>query len=63
MAAGHAPEEVLAVLWRVQREFLDAALLKVDEDYGGMETYLVDVLGLDAAAQRELAGRYLLPVA
>ena len=58
-AEGHAAEEVLAVLWRVQREFLDAALLKVDEDYGGVETYLVDVLGLDAAAQQELSGRYL----
>jgi len=59
MAEGHAPEEVLAVLWRVQAEFLDAALHKVDQDYGGLETYLVDVLGVDSAAQRELAGRYL----
>lgn len=59
MAAGHAPEEVLAVIWRVQREFLDAALLKVDQDYGGVQTYLVDVLGLDAAAQAELLARYL----
>lgn len=59
MAEGHAPEEVLAVLWRVQAEFLDAALHKVDQDYGGLQTYLVDVLGVDSAAQRELAGRYL----
>ena len=59
IAAGHAPEEVLAVLWRVQREFLDAALHKVDEDYGSMETYLTDVLGLDAAARSELSQRYL----
>ena len=59
MAEGHAPEEVLAVLWRVQAEFLDAALHKVDQDYGGLQTYLVDVLGVDSAAQRELSGRYL----
>ena len=58
----HAPEEVLRVLWRVQEEFLDAALHMVDNDYGGLQTYLVDVLGVDAAAQKELAGRYLQAV-
>lgn len=59
----HAPEEVLAVLWRVQAEFLDAALHKVDTDFGGVQAYLVEVLGVDAAAQRELAQRYLQPAA
>jgi protein-tyrosine phosphatase len=34
----------------------------VDTDYGGMHPYLVDVLGVDAAAQKELAGRYLQAV-
>lgn len=58
----HAPEEVLRVLWRVQEEFLDAALHMVDNDFGGLQTYLVDVLGVDAAAQQELAGRYLQAV-
>ena len=57
--ASHAPQEVLAVLWRVQEEFLEAALHRVDSDFGGIAPYLVDVLGVDAAAQRELAGRYL----
>ena len=55
----HALEEVLRVLWRVQEEFLDAALHMVDNDFGGLQAYLVDVLGVDAAAQKELAGRYL----
>ncbi|CAN7712703.1 tyrosine-protein phosphatase [Acidovorax sp. LjRoot118] len=59
----HAPEEVLAVLWRVQEEFLDAALHMVDQDYGGVQTYLVDVLGVDAAAQRQLVEQYLQPAA
>ncbi len=59
----HAPEEVLAVLWRVQEEFLDAALHMVDQDYGGVQAYLVDVLGVDAAAQRQLAEQYLQPAA
>lgn len=56
---GHASDDVLAVLWRVQREFLDAALHKVDKDYGGVETYLTDVLRLDTASRRELEQRYL----
>ncbi|CAN7541964.1 tyrosine-protein phosphatase [Acidovorax sp. LjRoot117] len=55
----HAPEEVLSVLWRVQEEFLDAALHMVDNDFGGVQAYLVDVLGVDAAAQEALVGRYL----
>ena len=57
--ASLAPSEVLAVLWRVQEDFLDAALHRVDADYGGIDTYLVDVLGLDTAARKELAQRYL----
>ena len=59
----HAPEEVLTVLWRVQEEFLDAALHRVDQDYGCVQAYLVDVLGVDAAAQRQLVGQYLQPAA
>lgn len=59
----HAPEEVLAVLWRVQEEFLDAALHMVDQDYCGVQTYLVEVLGVDAAAQRQLVAQYLQPAA
>ena len=58
----HAPEEVLAVLWRVQEEFLNAALHKVDTEFGGVQPYLVEVLGVDAAAQKELARRYLQAV-
>jgi len=55
----HAPEDVIAVLWRVQEDFLDAALHRVDKDFGGLQAYLADVLGVDAAAQRELERRYL----
>ncbi|MCW5320808.1 tyrosine-protein phosphatase [Verminephrobacter aporrectodeae subsp. tuberculatae] len=55
----HTSEEVLAVLWRVQEEFLNAALHRVDQDFGGVAAYLADALGVDSAAQRELAGRYL----
>ena len=55
----HAPEDVIAVLWRVQEEFLDAALHRVDNDFGGLQAYLADVLGVDAAARQELERRYL----
>ena len=55
----HAPEDVLRVLWRVQEEFLNAALHSVDQDFGGVPTYLVEVLGVDATAQKALAQRYL----
>jgi len=55
------PPEVLAVLWRVQRGFLDAALLAVEQDQGGLERYLVQRLGLSAAARATLAQRYLQP--
>ncbi len=57
--AGPAPNEVLQVLWRVQEDFLDAALHLVDTDYGGVHPYLEDVLGVDSAARKELAQRYL----
>jgi protein-tyrosine phosphatase len=43
-------------------EFLNAALHMVDNDFGGVQAYLVDVLGVDAVAQKELAGRYLQAV-
>ena len=57
----HAPEEVLAVLWRVQEEFLNAALHMVEVDYGGVSPYLNRVLGVNAAAQARLAALYLEP--
>ncbi|MDD2544751.1 MAG: tyrosine-protein phosphatase [Burkholderiaceae bacterium] len=59
--AGPAPDEVLQVLWRVQQEFLDAALHAVDADYGGMAAYLENQLGLNAAARARFAALYLEP--
>ena len=51
--------EVLAVLWRVQEDFLDAALHRAGHDFGGLQAYLAEVPGVDSAAQKELAQRYL----
>lgn len=51
----------LQVLWRVQEDFLEAALHGVEVEYGGIDTYLERVLGLNAAAQKKLAALYLQP--
>jgi protein-tyrosine phosphatase len=53
------PPDALAVLWRVQEDFLDAALQSVDADYGGIEPYLLRKLGLGPAALATLRTRYL----
>jgi protein-tyrosine phosphatase len=53
------PAEALAVLWRVQPGFLDAALQTVDTDYGGIEPYLSRKLRLGPAALASLRARYL----
>jgi protein-tyrosine phosphatase len=53
------PLEARAVLWRVQRQFLDTALRIVDVDHGGIERYLTQRLRLSRAALDTLAARYL----
>lgn len=54
-----APPEVLNVLWRVQEDFLHAALDAVERDHGGLDQYLARQLGLTSAARRRLADLYL----
>ena len=54
-----APNEVLDVIWRVQEDFLQAALQAVDRDHGGVLPYLAQRLGVDDAARRRLAELYL----
>lgn len=56
------PPEALAVLWRVQDGFLDAALQAIDTEHGGVDQYLRRRLGLSEAALGALAARYLEPV-
>ena len=51
--------DALAVLWRVQAEFLEAALQAADAEHGGIEPYLRHGLGLTAAAMDQLAAKYL----
>lgn len=56
-----APQEVLNVIWRVQEDFLEAALQAVDQDHGGVQRYLERRLGVDDAARSRLAQLYLQP--
>ena len=59
--ANAAPDEVLQVLWRVQEDFLETALHGVEVGYGGIDSYLENVLGINAAARKKLAALYLQP--
>ncbi|MDR3451552.1 MAG: tyrosine-protein phosphatase [Rhodoferax sp.] len=58
-APGRAPQEVLDVLWRVQPDFLDAALHAVEADYGGVLPYLEKALGVGSKERERLAALYL----
>ena len=55
------PPEALAVLWRVQEDFLATALAAIDAQQGGMAGFLHRRLGLDAAALDLLAACDLAP--
>ena len=55
---GLAPE-VAAVLYRVQPEFLDAAFEVVEQQYGGVEAYFREGLGLREAERARLRELYL----
>lgn len=52
------PQEVLDVLWRVQADFLEAALQAVDERHGGIDRYLREI-GVGERERARLAELYL----
>lgn len=54
----HIPPHISAVLWGVQPLFLEAAYSAVDT-FGGMETYLSDIIGLGPAERNLLTALYL----
>ena len=61
VAGSDLPREALQVLWRVQEEFLNASLKAVDADFGGVQHYLVNKLGVGPREQARLAELYLQP--
>ncbi len=55
------PAEALAVLWRVQAGFLQAALQTIEADQGGIDRYLANRLGQGPHEIQALRNRYLSP--
>jgi protein-tyrosine phosphatase len=58
-ASTDLPDEVQQVLGSVEASFLDAALEAVSEQYGGLEAYFSEGLGLGARERTGLKARYL----
>ena len=56
---GRTSPDVLKVLWRVQADFLEAALDAVAHDHGGVDQYLARALGVGAMERQRLQTLYL----
>lgn len=56
------PAEALAVLWRVQADFLGAAFETLEAAHGGIDRYLEQRLRVGPAERAVLMERYLEPV-
>jgi protein-tyrosine phosphatase len=60
-ASTDLPDDVKQVLGSVQASFLAAAFEAIDADYGDLQNYLRDGLGLGAAERAQLKAQYLEP--
>jgi len=58
-ASSDLPDEVRQVLGSVEASFLAAAYDAISADYGDLENYLSDGLGLGARQRAALEARYL----
>ena len=58
-ASTDLPDEVKQVLGTVRMAFLGSSFEAIEADYGDLDTYFRDGLGLGAAERKELEGRYL----
>ena len=58
-APGLVSQDVLDVLWRVQPDFLEAALRTVEAGYGSVDRYLESALGIGPTQRRRLEQLYL----
>lgn len=61
LPSGWLSAPVAAVLHRVQPEFLEASYEAVERDYGGLEGYFREGLGLREAERERLRELYLVP--
>ena len=57
--ASFTSDEALNVIWRVQEDFLDAALHTVEQDFGGLDQYLTKQLGVGEKQRARLEQLYL----
>ena len=58
-SASDLPDHIKQVLGSVQPAFLAAAFEAIDADYGDLETYLKDGIGIGTAERTALKARYL----
>jgi protein-tyrosine phosphatase len=58
-ASSDLPDEVKQVLGTVRMAFLGSSFEAIEADYGTLDTYFRDGLGLGVAERKELEGRYL----
>jgi protein-tyrosine phosphatase len=58
-ASSDLPDDVRQVLGSVEASFLAAAFDTISADYGSLESYFTDVLGVGACERAKLQARYL----
>ncbi|MFM6951095.1 MAG: tyrosine-protein phosphatase [Novosphingobium sp.] len=51
--------ETVRALWGVQEDYITTALQAAEDRYGDLDSYLEQVLGIDAAAREQLRAHYL----
>jgi protein tyrosine/serine phosphatase len=56
---GAISDETIRALMGVEADYLNAAFQAVETRYGSLDTYLAEVLGIDAAKREALRGHYL----
>jgi protein-tyrosine phosphatase len=59
-AAAGGEKEIPTALLGVRKEYLDAAFDEMEKNYGTIENYFSDALGIDATAQKNLRDLYLV---
>jgi protein-tyrosine phosphatase len=53
------PEDAIRVLMNVDAEFLDTALRSIEREHGSIDSYLAEMLDLDASARERLRERLI----
>ena len=59
--AGGGEQSIPEAIFGVREEYLDAAFDEMQMQYGTIENYFSEALGIDATAQKALRDLYLAP--